>query len=562
MSRRRAWRHWSPKGSRYEHWWKDALEVAAYVRDNFAALSRQTRLFHETLYQTNLPYWMRDRISSPLAVLKSKTVFWSKDGYFGGWEGQAGARGCCAGSCTHVWHYAQAYAYLYPELGRKMREIELALQRENGALPHRMKVNTGPAADGMCGSILSIYRGHLLSTDDKWLAKVWPATRKAMEFFIRTWDGDKDGVLAGAQWNTLDCACGGSSSWLGSMYLAALAACEKMAGLMGEDETAQAYRKIRISGQKKQDETLFNGEYYFQIPDPQPLRDYGPGCHIDQALGVWWANQLNLGWVYPRQRVRKAMESLLRYNFHSDFTGRPQRPRKFVADGDAGMQMITWPRGGRPPANHTMRYADEVMSGFEYAAAATMIQCGLLREGFAVVKAAHDRYDGRLRTGLRPGPGTSGNPFGDDECGRFYARTMSSWSLLLACQGFVCDSPGGVIGFKPIWQPEDHKSFFSAAECWGLFTQRRSKEGLSVKIEVCYGRLRFRQIHLAATEDTRRSKGRIVVAGKTVDALASPKDWGVILTFADEGEELIVEAGSAIEITLYSRGNGPGKVKP
>ena len=65
------------------------------------------------------------------------------------------------------------------------------------------------------------------------------------------------------------------------------------------------------------------------------------------------------------------------------------------------------------------------MTGFEYAAAATMVMNGMLEEGFLVAKAVYDRYDGRLRdqlTATRTSSwGYSGNPFGDDECGKFYA---------------------------------------------------------------------------------------------------------------------------------------------
>jgi non-lysosomal glucosylceramidase len=91
-----------------------------------------------------------------------------------------------------------------------------------------------------------------------------------------------------------------------------------------------------------------------------------------------------------------------------------------------------------------------IMSGFEYPAACLMVQCGLQREGFAVLRAVADRYAGRLWQ--LPGRvacaswGYSGNPLGDDECGKFYARSMSIWSVLLACQGFTYDAATGSIG--------------------------------------------------------------------------------------------------------------------
>ena len=89
-------------------------------------------------------------------------------------------------------------------------------------------------------------------------------------------------------------------------------------------------------------------------------------------------------------------------NFH----GLVQVPRKFVADDDPGMQMISWPGGKRPPK--VIRYGDEVMTGFEYSAAAAMIQPGLLPEGLAVAHAVGVRYDGRLRTKLTPGDSRPG----------------------------------------------------------------------------------------------------------------------------------------------------------
>ncbi len=535
---------WGGAGNRYANWWSDARDVAREVIDRFDELSDRTRRFHDTLYATNLPVWLLDRLSSQLVVLRSQTTFWTRAGYFGGWEGCCRSRGCCHGNCSHVWQYAQAHARLFPALGRIMREQEFHYQAPDGGIPHRQP-KSHAAFDGQCGSILGAYREHLMSRDGDWLSRYWPKVKRAMDFLIARWDKDGDGVLAGPQWNTLDGNLGGSTSWLGTLYLASLAATERMALLQGDTQAARRYRTIRESGSKKQDESLFNGEYYIQIPDAKPQQDYGRGCHIDQVLGQWWAWQLDLGSLYPPQRVRTALGSLFKHNFRPSLRGYRQVPRKFVADADPGMQMITWPKGNRPPKH--MRYADEVMSGFEYSAAAAMVYAGLVREGFAIVRAASMRYDGRLRTGLTGADtaswGYSGNPFGDDECGKFYARPMSIWSMLLACQDYVYDGPAGLIGFKPVWKPEDHASFFSTAEGWGLFAQKRSAGRQTERIEVRYGTLRVKSLVFELPQDVTPSKVAVRLGEEPLGATHAFRNRQLTLTLASE---TTVREGEAI----------------
>jgi hypothetical protein len=215
------------------------------------------------------------------------------------------------------------------------------------------------------------------------------------------------------------------------------------------------------------------------------------------------------------------MLSVFKYNFKSDFHGITQAPRKFVADDDMGMQMITWPRGGRPESGKCTLYADEVMTGFEYSAAAAMVQSGRIKEGLAVVKAVSNRYDGRLRKGLTPVKtaswGYSGNPFGDDECGKFYGRSMSVWSVLLALQGFIYDGPAGVIGFKPLWKPGDHISFFTAAEGWGLYTQLRKENEQTGIIELRYGKLDVKSIILELADESEPVNVAVSIDHKPVE---------------------------------------------
>jgi familyl 116 glycosyl hydrolase-like protein len=261
--------------------------------------------------------------------------------------------------------------------------------------------------------------------------------------------------------------------------------------------------------------------------------------------------QLGLGEIYPRERVRQALSSLLKYNFHATFHGVEQTPRKFVADEDGGLQMIQWPKGGRPDPEHCIFYGDEVMTGFEYSAAAAMVQVGMLKEGLAVTRAIYDRYDGRLRTELTAADtaswGYSGNPFGDDECGKFYARAMSVWSLLLACQGFEYDGPAGHIGFAPEWQPEDHVSFFSAAEGWGTFRQERQGAAQHNAVEMVHGALGLTTLRLTLENGKQAQSVTVSINGNEVQSSFRQTDTRVLVSL---GESAALSAGDRMEIRM------------
>jgi hypothetical protein len=344
-------------GNMYANWWPDALAVARDVVARFDTLSAQTRLYHATLYESNLPYWLLDRISSQVAILGSMTCCWGRDGFFYAWEGCGAGRGCCDGNATHVWGYAQAHARLFPAVGRALRDADVGNVQAEGMLPVRFAVRY-PAFDGQCAFIMSSYREHLLSRDSAWLASRWPTVKRAMDYAIARWDaptpsgveqslgGVPDGMLTGAQ-HAMDGDQGGTCSWLGSMYLGALAAAARMADTQGDSAVAVRYRQILAAGMRNQDQALFNGEYYIQVADPTPREDYLTGCYIDQLLGQWWTLQIGCGWLYPPEHVRSAMQALFKYNFHADFRGFSQTPRRFCEDTDAGMQQGTWPRGAQ-----------------------------------------------------------------------------------------------------------------------------------------------------------------------------------------------------------------------
>lgn len=538
---------WTHRGNMYSNWWSSSMEVAEFLRGNLDDLTARTKRFHETLYASNMPRWLLDRLSSQLAVLRSQTCWWAEDGYFGVYEGVGGSEGCCQGNCAHVWHYAQSHARLFPELGRRMREQDFDNQFPDGRIPFRHSHPKSQATDAQLGTILNAYREHLCSTDDTWLKAQWPKIELAMKWAIEQWDPDRDGYMQNRQDNTLDGHIYGCSSWLGTLYLTTLEAMARIAEMNGKPQQAVSYRKIRESGKKLQNERLWNGDYYIQEAGKNRSGDYLDGCQIDQLLGEWWGEQIGIEPNYPADRSKQAMESLFMNNFFSDFHGQSLRPRQFVTVEDAGTKMITWPKNNRPIPS--MDYGDEIMTGFEYSAAATMIQNGLLREGLTVVKANHDRYDGRLRTeGIsKLGVwGYTGNPFGDDECGKFYGRALSIWSVLLSLQGFDYDGPAGRIGFKPRWKPEDHASFFTVAEGYGLFTQTRKGQGLHASLDLRDGTLRLVEVLLSHGAKT---PGSVTarLAGKPIKAHLDSNGEDLRIVFADPQ---VLKAGQKLEIQI------------
>lgn len=100
---------------------KDSTESAAYSLKNRSELWTRTEKFKTALHSTTVPKEFIDAASANLAVLKSPTVLRLEDGSLYGWEGVSECVGSCEGTCQHVWNYAYAACFLFPDLERSIR---------------------------------------------------------------------------------------------------------------------------------------------------------------------------------------------------------------------------------------------------------------------------------------------------------------------------------------------------------------------------------------------------------------------------------------------------------
>jgi len=538
-------------GCHYATQWPDASTVIREASKNFAELQQRTELFHKTFYDSTLPYWLLDCLTANAAITRHiGVVFRIANGDIYGWEG---SNGCCDPTCTHVWGYEQSLAHLFPQLERDMRRIDFKHQQNtDGGINNRTAVPspphpTGepPFTDGHASCILKAYREALNSPDGSFFNEYWPNVKKAAEYLIardaRSAGGKPQGVLLDDQLNTYDEALHGVTTFISGYYLAALRAGEEWARRMNDLETAERFRRIFESGQKQLVNLCWNGEYFQQhLPNYQDRGgEVGPGCMADQLIGQWWAHQLGLGYILPKDMVGSALRAIFKYNWKSDLTGWKHSPRAFAGANDKGLIICTWPNGGRPA--NVMLYSDEVWTGIEYQVAAHMIYEGLLEEGFSIVKGARDRYDGVPRAPIQR------NPWSEIECGGHYVRAMSSWSLLQAVAGFEIDGPRAHIRFHPRHSPENFKCFFSGPEGWGSFAQKAESGTQKAEISLMQGQLVVKTLQLQAMPNAKFEKIDVSVGRKARAVKFVAQDGSIEIAFR---EQLILNEGDVLEFEI------------
>ena len=462
----------------------DAWVAGSYLLQHLTRLEGLTNQFRQALYQSTLPRYVLDAVSANITVLRSNTCFRIADGTLLAFEGCFDDGGCCEGNCTHVWNYAQTVAFLFPDLEQSMRKLEYLVETTaEGKMNFRsyslwgMGHDQPAAADGQFGTIVRLYREWKFSGDDEFLRTCWPAARRTLEYGMKHWDQDGDGVTETDQHNTYDISFHGANSLVNSLFYAALQAAVHMANAVEDHEKAREYEILLKRGQQKMDELLWNGEYYVQrIDDPDRYRyQYGNGCLADQLFGQTLAHLTGLGYILPQDHVRQAIYAVYQHNFKKSLQNHHHTQRTYALQEESGLLLCTWPHGGRPRL--PFPYSDEVWTGIEYHVATHLIYEGFVEEGLTVVKAVRDRHDGIRR-----------NPWNEVECGHHYARSMASYGVYLALTGFRFDLTRNEIGFHPAVESDHFSCFFSTGSAWGIYTRQKDANGkLLEHIEVLYG---------------------------------------------------------------------------
>jgi uncharacterized protein (DUF608 family) len=499
---------------KYKAWYsskfKSVKEVAEYWAKAYDDLHQKSSLFRDTFYSSTLPAEVIEAVAANLTILKSPTMMRQYDGRLWSYEGCGDSWGCCHGSCTHVWNYAQAVPHLFPSLERTLRHTEFceSQSREGhqtfrAALPIR-PVDHGfyAAADGQLGGIMKVYRDWRILGNSDWLKKMYPMVKKSMDYCITTWDPKLKGVIEEPHHNTYDIEFWGPDGMCSSFYLGALTAMLEMGKSLKLEKDVQYYQKLYDKGKKFIETELYNGEYFYQkitveglnAPNPieasaksmggeyseearkllekeGPKYQFGTGCLSDGVLGAWMASVSGLPTPFDTNKIKSHLQAVHKYNFKSDLSehANPQRP-SFAMGKEGGLLLCSWPKGGK--LSLPFVYSDEVWTGIEYQVASHLMLMGNTEEGLEIVRACRDRYDGRVR-----------NPFNEYECGHWYARALSSYGLLQGLTGVRLDAVTQTLYVDS--KVGDFTTFLSTETGFGLV----SLAGTKVTVKPVFGKI-------------------------------------------------------------------------
>ena len=506
----------------YRPWYSSKFnnvgEIAAFWLKNYDVLKTRSQKFTDAFYASSLPDEVLEAISANMAIIKSPSVLRQYDGRLWGWEGCGDNWGCCHGTCTHVWNYAQAIPHLFPAMERTLRQTEFCIsQNKEGHQVFRSALPVRPvlhdfhsAADGQLGGIMKAYREWRISGNTDWIRELFPNIRKSMDYCIKVWDPRETGALEEPHHNTYDIEFWGSDGMCTSFYVGALQAIVLMGKALNED--VSSYELLLTKSKAYMETKLYDGEYFIQdirwkdlnTPDPSkaqtiagydseealkllekegPKYQYGTGCLSDGILGSWMSLVCGMPEIIDREKVKSHLLAVHKYNLKSDLSehANPQRPT-FAMGNDGGMLLCSWPKGGKLQLPFV--YSDEVWTGIEYQVASHLMFEGEVEKGLEIVRTCRSRYDGRIR-----------DPFNEYECGSYYARAMASYGMLEGLTGIRFDAVDGTL-YIDSRIGNDFTSFLSTGTGFGNAGLKSGKPFVDVK----YGAINVKKCVVSGLE--------------------------------------------------------------
>jgi len=410
-------------------------EVVLYAFKNFDRLEKEAGEVPGLLLKSTLPEWLSRSLANDAYVIS--TASWlTKDGRFSINEGPTHMFGCM-GTLDQKLYANHYYSLFFPRLDRTELLGFIRAQGEDGGIQHDLgyghleKKAEGHFWPDLSSSLAILSLKHYqLTGDEEYLNEAYPSIVKALLDYQLSLDTDDDGIanISGVG-NTFDAEeYEGTSSYIASVWLAALRALEELARRRGDGKVVERCRKVFEKARKNAVEELWNGRYFANYYDAAS-KFRSPNSHFSQVAGEFFARLCGLGELYGDHYVRQALTSMLRLNFHPDLA---------FPTNEATPQ-------GKMPCRKMwgwLPHARVYLGG-------TPLYFGMAEEGLQVLERLEKALveindDNRWDQRLFYEPDT-----GKQHWGRFYMTAPATWYVYQALLGYRWDEPLGVLAIVP-----------------------------------------------------------------------------------------------------------------
>ncbi len=305
----------------YENFFRDSLEVARYILDEYGRLRSSTLDWQERLIDPSLPDWLRDAVINSTYILSTSTWL-TKDGRFTIYEAPEACP--CQGTLAALCYEAGSLpiVLLFPELERSFLRLYANAIRPDGYVPHSLGIHSiDHVEDGTTAPppwkdlnptfILLAYRYYKRTGDIELIKEIYPKLVKAMEWELKQ-DKDGDGVpeLSGDGDTGFDAmSVKGVDSYTTSLWIAALMAMGELAKLMNDERMVKITEET-LGKARRTYSGLWIGDRFKAWQEP----DFGKASFLGQVFGEWWSLMLELGHVTDEDKVKAALKTIIRVN--------------------------------------------------------------------------------------------------------------------------------------------------------------------------------------------------------------------------------------------------------
>jgi uncharacterized protein (DUF608 family) len=521
------------EGHYYARFFDCAAEVGEYVVRNLKRIYDGTRAFHEAFFASTAPAYVLDQVNSNLNTFFTSSWL-TRDGHYGILEGLDKFTAYAGLGTTDVAMYGGvATAALFPELDRQLQRDHRGFQARSGQVAHSITRNFSDISAREKGSerldmpaqyAYMVLRAGFWANDMEFIAEMWPSVKKALEYVLR--ERDKNGDLLpdmeGIMCSYDNFPMYGVAPYVASQWLAAVAAAIEAAVLLGDTRAEQRYREVFEQGVAVFEQQAWNGSYYRLCNDEGGAHGgTDEGCLADQVIGQWAAHLVGMPHFLNRTRVRKALQHIMRRNYHPAY----------------GIRNCTWPEDEflhEIDASTWVDQANTAWTGVELAFASFLIYEGLYRDGLKVIKNVDDRYR------------TSGMYWDHQEFGGHYFRPMSAWSIMHALLGLAIHGTSWT--FAPRVPDDTVRLYFACGQGTGVYERTTTKRGERITITSLTGALQIRDLHLGLTGAC-TGTARITCAGRRVAAKQYACDCATGTAHIRFARPRTVRAGQKLTVT-------------